>query len=370
MGKGLLLIVIGGIMAGSSLMFQTQKTALETTKVQTEYQETVLAREIARSAYSVAFRKAQAAGNNLDLAISNVNGTLQSGEANFEGVMAGSYQGGAYAVQAYTLDGQNVVIRSTGYFGNGEFTINENYNVKLLTVKSHSRITIDFLESMAGYCSAVFMQRFLPYKGEKKPPMSGNYGNAEKKGYALGKARVSDDEKYWVMPPEMLLNSGHNRTGAELRVTPDDLSLAPETRVNFFIGVDKNCSEEGIWEDEYNESRYDYIHSALEEDTQNMLDLQEGKYAMIEQNKTDDQQWRIAFEDLEGFSDAQLNDVKANSYGGNWNDGDQTYGGSGWTEEDALGYHKLKDFGNKPDFSDQVIQVTLTPCGGPCAPPA
>ena len=370
MGQGLLLIVIGSILGASTLMFQSKQVALETTRIQTAYQEEVLAREIARSAYGVAFRKAQGAGNDLDKAIGFVNGTLQSGKANFDGEMTGSYQGGTYIVQAYTLDGQSVRIRSTGLFGNGEFTINENYNVKLLTVKNHSRITIEFLQSMAGYCSAVFMQRFLPYRGEKKPPMSGNYGNAEKKGYAYGKAVVSDDEKYWVMPPEMILNSGHNRTGAEATATPPDLSLAPETRINFFIGVDKNCSEEGIWEDQYDASKYDYIHNALEEDTQNMLDLQEGKYAMIEQHKTDDQKWRIAFEDLEGFSDAKLSDVKANSYGGSWDNGDQTYGGNGWTEQDALGYRKLKDHGDRPDFSDQVIQVTLTSCGGPCMPPA
>jgi len=369
MGKGLLLIVAGMIIGGSILTFQSKQTAIRTTEVQTKYEEELLAREIARSAYGVAFRKAQSAGNNLDLAIGYVNGTLKSGKANLNGKMTGSYQGGTYIVQAYSLDGQKVKIRATGLFGRGEFIINDNYNVKMLTVAVHSRVTVRFLESMAGYCSAVFMQRFVPYNGEKKPPMTGNYGNDANKGYALTKSKLSDDGRYWVMPPEMLFDSGHNRSGSDVETTPD-LSLAPKTRVNFFIGVDQDCSEEDIWVDQYDDQLYDYTHHALEEDTQNMIDLQEGKHAMIEQNKSNNQVWRIAFEDKEVFVDEQLNDIKANSYGGDWDSATNTYGGSGWTEEDSYGYHKLYDFGTKPDFSDQVIEVIMQPCSGPCAPAA
>ena len=74
MGKGLLIIVLGGMMAATTLSFQSKQTALETTKSQTAYEEELLAREIARSAYSVAYRLAQSAGNDLDQAIANVNG--------------------------------------------------------------------------------------------------------------------------------------------------------------------------------------------------------------------------------------------------------------------------------------------------------
>ena len=140
--------------------------------------------------------------------------------------------------------------------------------------------------------------------------------------------------------------------------------------MNFFIGVDKDCSEEGLMEDNFVSDTYDWVHHALEEDTENLEDLQEGLYSMIEQNETNDQTWRIAFEDLRNFSDAQMEDIKGNSYGGNWNGETYTYGGSGWDEQDALGYRRLRDFGWKPDFSDQVIEVTLAPCGGPCEPPA
>ena len=214
------------------------------------------------------------------------------------------------------------------------------------------------------------MQRFIPNK-TGKPPAAGNaVESADEDEYTIGFPNLSDDENYWIFPPEMILNSGHNRKGEELRVSPNDIILAPETRVNFFIGVDMDCSEEGIFEKTYDENRYDWVHHALEQDTENMTDLQEGKYSMIEQNDTDDQKWRVAFEDLNDFSDAQLEDIKANSYGGNWDTDANTYGGKGWKEIDESGYHQLKDFSKKPDFSDQVIEVSLTPCSGMCEPPA
>ena len=171
--------------------------------------------------------------------------------------------------------------------------------------------------------------------------MTGNFGNEKQRGYALGKMALSDDEKYWIMPPEMILNSGHNREGDELRVTPDDVVLSPDSRINFFIGVDKDCSEEGVWEEEYDSSRYDWIHNALEEDTENLEDLQDGPYSMIEPHPTDGQKWRIAFEDLHDYSVSQHEDIKANSYGDNWDPVLETYGGSGWMDKDKYGYRKL-----------------------------
>lgn len=341
-------------MAATTLSFQSKQTALETTRVQTAYEEEVLAREIARSAYSVAYRLAQNAGNDLDQAIANVNGTRSGGKPDLDGEMVGNYQGGDFGVQAYLVDGQTVKIRSIGRFGNAEHTINDNYSVQLLTVTEQSRVTIEFLESMAGYCSAVFLQQFVPNTGQSQPAGS----------------MLTDDERYWIMPPDMVFESGHNRAESDARTTPQDIILEPGTRMNFFIGVDKDCSEEGLMEENFVSDTYDWIHHALEEDTENLEDLQEGLYSMIEQNETNDQTWRIAFEDLRNFSDSQMEDIKANGYGGSWNEAGQTYGGSGWDEEDAMGYRRLRDFGWKPDFSDQVIEVTLTPCGGLCEPPA
>ncbi len=364
MGKGLMIIVFGAVLAGSILAYQQKQTALETTERQTDYEEEVLAREIARSAYNIARKLAQAAGDDMDLAIANINGRLQNGAPNYQGELTGIYQGGNYAAQAFSVDGQNVKIRATGWFGDAEHIINENYYMPMLTVRDSSKVTLEFLESMAGYCSAVFLQRFIPNKGQGVPTL--NKVDADGNPIEDGPVVLSDDEQYYIMSPEMILNSGHNREGDELRVTPDGIILAPETRVNFFIGVDKDCSEQGIWEETYVESRYDWIHNALEEDTENLQDLQEGPYSMIEPHATDDQKWRIAFEDLRSFSVEQHEDIKANSYGGNWDSVLETYGGSGWTETDSNGYRKLRDYGWKPDFSDQVIQVSFNPCSGSC----
>ena len=364
MGKGLLIIVFGSILAGSLLMFQQKGTELVTTERQTGYQEEVLAREIARSAYNIALKLAQAAGDDLDQAIENINGTLANGAPDYQGEMTGKYQGGHFAAQGFTADGQNVKIRATGWFGDAEHTINENYHVQMLTVKDSSRVTLEFLESMAGYCSAVFLQRFIPNNGQGTPTL--NKLDADGNPLPEGPVVPSDDGKYYIMSPEMIMNSGHNREGDELRVSPDNVILAPETRVNFFIGVDKDCSEEGLWEPTYKDSRYDWVHNALEEDTENLEDLQEGPYSMIEPHPADDQKWRIAFEDLRSFSVKQHEDIKANSYGDDWDPVLETYGGIGWLDRDVNGYRKLRDFGSKPDFSDQVIQVSFTPCSGSC----
>ena len=364
MGKGLLIIVFGSILAGSILAFQQQQTALESTKRQTGYEEELLAREIARSAYNIANKLAQSAGDDLAKAIANINGVTSSGAPNYDGALTGVYQGGHYSAQGFSVDGQNIKIRATGWFGDAEHTINENYHVKLLVVKDSSRVTLEFLESMAGYCSAIFLQRFIPNRGQGMPTL--NKFDADGSPLPEGPVVMSDDEKYYIMSPEMILNSGHNREGEELRVTPDNIVLTPQTRVNFFIGVDKDCSEEGIWEEAYLDSRYDWVHNALEEDTDNLEDLQEGPYSMIQAHPVDDQKWRIAFEDLRSFSIKQHEDIKANGYGGNWDNVQETYGGNGWMQTDSNGYKKLKDFGWKPDFSDQVIQVSFNSCSGNC----
>ncbi|GMQ83014.1 MAG: hypothetical protein BMS9Abin05_2486 [Rhodothermia bacterium] len=364
MGKGLMIMVFGAILAGSILAFQQKQTALETTERQTGYEEEVLAREIARSAYNIASRLAQSAGDDLATAIANINGRTSTGAPDYNGEMTGLYQGGSYSAQGFSVDGQNVKIRATGWFGDAEHTINENYHVKMLVVKDSSKVTLEFLESMAGYCSAVFLQRFIPNKGQGMPTL--NKIDAVGNLLPNGPVVMSDDTNYYIMSPEMIMNSGHNRQGTELRVSPDNIVLAPETRVNFFIGVDKDCSEQGLWEESYLHLRYDWVHNALEEDTQNLEDLQEGPYSMIEPHSADDQKWRIAFEDLRSFSIEQHEDIKANSYGGNWDLVLGTYGGSGWIEKDLNGYKKLRDFGWKPDFSDQVIQVSFNSCSGNC----
>ena len=51
-----------------------------------------------------------------------------------------------------------------------------------------------------------------------------------------------------------------------------------------------------------------------------------------------------------------------NGYGdGSWDSEQGTWGGDGW-EFDADGYRELTNTGAYPDYSDQVIEITLLPC--------
>lgn len=349
MGKGILLVLVGSLLAGSVMFMQSSETRISTTTRQALYQREILAREIARSAHGIAKLKLQQAKSNYDLALGNINGWNHDGTVNMGGKMVGAFQGGNFEVSAMPIDGQNIKLKTVGIFDNVRETITSYYRVEMLVVNEPSQLTVEFLQSMAGYCSAVFLQQYIPISP------------GDSTGATTGV--VSGDGEWFIKHPEMIFVSGHNRDGTS--TTPAGVSLNTGTRMNFFIGVDPDCSEEGIWEDTYNPSLYDWEHHALVTES-SVTQMQEGKYAMIEQHQSNEQRWRIAFEDLTTFSDVQHADIKMNGYGGLWNGVLQTYGGLGWSALDLLGYNELIDFGNKPDFSDQVIEITLMPCGGPC----
>ena len=215
-------------------------------------------------------------------------------------------------------------------------------------VKEPSTMNVKFIDSMAGYCSSVYLQQNIPIA----------YGDST----SATTGTVSADGKWFIKNPEMIFVAGHNRNG--LDVEPADIVLDTGTRINFFIGVDPDCSEKGKVVTEFDLSVYDWIHYALETD-HDVLEMEEGKYSILEVNPAHDQQWRIAFEDLPSFSEAQHADIKLNGYGGSWDNVLQTYGGTGWGT-DSDGYKQLNDYGWKPDYSDQVIEVTLIPCGSSC----
>lgn len=349
MGKAIIVIILGTIVAGSIMYMQSSATRLETTTRQAVYQDEMLAREIARSAHGIARMKIQQANLNYDLAIANINGWNADGTVNFGGKLKGAFQGGQFEVFASPLDGQNIKLHTTGIYNDVKETITSYYRFEMLQVKDPSIMNIEFIDSMAGYCSAVYLQQFIPISpGDSLFATTGV---------------VSDDGEWFIKDPDMIFTAGHDRNGTN--TTPSDVILTPGTQMNFFIGVDTNCSEEGVWVDDYDPLVYDWIHQALQTDS-DISAMQETKYAMIEQHHANDQRWRIAFEDLTSFSDVQHADIKLNSYGDDWDEAAQTYGGSGWLVTDGMGYRALENTSAKPDFSDQVIQITLTPCEGSC----
>ncbi len=139
--------------------------------------------------------------------------------------------------------------------------------------------------------------------------------------------------------------------------------INPGERVNFILAVDAdfNCEKRNDTSVKINDPMFEYTRDALVVATSDLTDLEEGQYAMIQENPYQPGVWRIAFEDLI-FSKQKLDDVKQNGYGTTkWNKKKKTYGGSGWTETDSKGYWKLQDFGHMPDFSDQVIEIRMIP---------
>ena len=348
MGKAVLIIILGAVVAGSVTYMQASQTQVATTDRQSLYQEEVLAREIARSAHGLAKLRLQQASTTTDAAVGSINGHHKDGSIKLHGKMKGDMMDGKYEVWAKAVDGQNIKLETVGIFNGVREVITSYYRLEMLVVKEPSTMRVEFIESMAGYCSAVYLQQYIPISpGDSTGAITGV---------------VSADGKWFIKNPEMIFVAGHNRDG--LDTAPADVFLDTGTRMNFFIGVDPNCSEEGVWVDTFDSSDYDWIHYALET-TSDIRSMQEGRYSMIELHHSNDQQWRIAFEDLQHFSAEQHADIKTNGYGGSWDEDDMTYGGTGWGV-DLSGYRDLYDYGWKPDYSDQVIEVTLTPCGGPC----
>ena len=343
MGKAVLIILMGTMGAGMFMMLQTNDTSHATNTIQSSYQEKLLAREIARSAHGMAERKVQESSS-FENALASVNGRLPDGSLNSAGMMSGDYQGGSYEVKATPVDGQILRLDAKGEFNGIEETISSYYRVEMLVVNEPSTMTVEFIDSMAGYCSSVYLEQYIPM-----PP------GADSSSAISG--TVSDDGEWFISNPIMLFVSGHNRNG--LDTSPTDLTLAPDSRLNFFIGVDPDCSEEGANHPVFNESAWDWIHYALETES-DVTEMTEGKYAMIEQHGSNAQRWRIAFEDLRNFSADQHADIKENGYGGVWIESLLSYLGLGWIMQPD-GYKNLENHGDKPDFSDQVIEVTLNP---------
>ncbi len=386
MGKAALLITFGAaLFVAQGLLSQTE-TGRHTAQNQANFEDGVVAREIARSGFNVAMGILRDHGNDLHGAIRDINihGTGRK-------YLQGQHQGGTFRVRAELVNGEVVRITSVGYIG-GEFVrlrgnqspepgwcrqedpfSRENYTGAChtmsdatgnspiyeyelpsgdpLTAKLEcSKLTVEFIDSRAGYCSAVYLERRLP---------TGIQAGAD--------PNASDPE-----PPEMIFTPGNNRNGQVSLVTK---YIRGGTQMNFFIGVDKDCSTratstsvEGYPQftgDVNNPAPYDHLHYALAEEVGKLGDMSETPWAFTEMhpegvdNSGPDaiQRWRIGWEDQHitswdnpGSSDPQTSLQALKSQG---------YDGLGWPDADGRGYRTLRDYGSRPDFSDQVVEVKL-----------
>ena len=388
MGKAALLITFGAaLFVAQGLLSQTE-TERHTAKNQGDFENGVVAREIARSGFNVAMGILRDNGNDLHGAIKaiNIDGTGKK-------YLEGQHQGGTFRARAELVNGEVVRITSVGYIG-GEFrrlsgsedpeagwcreqdpfsreyytgachTMSDVtgdspiYEYELpsgdpLTAKLEcGKLEVEFIDSMAGYCSAVYLERTLPLGITEGPDP--NAGDPE--------------------PAEMIFIPGNNRNGQQLTVSK---YIRGGTQMNFFIGVDKNCSTratstsvEGYPQftgSIANPAPYDHLHYALQEEVGKFGDMSETPWAFTEmhtESLNEDettglvtQRWRIGWEDqhIAAWDNPSSSDPR-NSLQALKSQG---YDGLGWPTADSRGYRTLRDYGDRPDFSDQVIEVRL-----------
>ncbi|MEL7363481.1 MAG: hypothetical protein AAFN13_15505 [Bacteroidota bacterium] len=416
MGKAALLLVLASSIGGATLMLSSQETNVHAAAEQGKYQADVIAREIARTAFNTASADVHRFGTDIDQAIANF-GAQATDCANGKAVCArrtGSMLGGTYIAEASYDGGNGVDIYASGtfsYMADGEeisksHRINESQSVSVLRVSQGGYLRIQFVDSQAGYCSAIFLQRTLPNLEDDEQPLP-------EMVYAPGKGR-----------------NGERNVGAEVY-------LSAGTQMNFAIGVDNSCYSggskpihhpalrmnaaqalldsdgDGHADDagraalaaemasyRYRADDWNWTHWALDGSTVSFADPREGPWGMVEPDPSNDQRWRIAFEDIHNWNlpstHADYNNPNKSlwatkEFGYDWNGSFNVKGndgqGNGWTDnvrvelrpDDACdplsdytviehhgeqdGFHDLRNTGSPADFSDQVIMVEIIPEG-------
>lgn len=423
MGKVALLIVLATGLASTTILFTSQETDVRSAKVQGAYEADVIAREIARSAFNTASADIHRYGTDIDAAL-YAFGTAATDCANGKAACyrrTGTMLDGTYIAEASYDGGNGVDVYASGtyaYYSGSEqtsktHTINESQSVGVLRVSQGGYLRIQFVDSQAGYCSAIFLQRTLPGVDAADQPL-----------------------------PEMVYAPGKGRNGE--RNVGQEVYLEPGTQMNFAIGVDNNCYSGGTrptshaalrmnnaialkntadpaGEDEfygekllaaemasYNflESDWAWVHWALDGSTVDLADPREGPWAMVESDPNNNQRWRVAFEDIHNWnlppSHADYHNPNKSLwatkyYGYDWSGTFRTVGndgvGNGWTDTiktilqptdpcDPLstytvtdingqsdGFHDLRDTGSPADFSDQVIMVEIIDSANYNVPP-
>ena len=345
MGKALLLIVLGAGFALSTQIFSSQESEGRTALAQRNYEEETIAREIAVSAFNVGMGDIRERGGHLVAAVQDFNGPDFRGRSGT--YTSGPYAGSRYTVRAVLTSGQSVRLVSTGHTGldaatgryRSSYTMHDEYRLSVLTARERALVNVNFIGSGGSYCSAIFYQAFTP-------------------GMAPGTVPV----------PQLLFPSGNRDRRGSLPAR--EIQVEPGTQMNFFIAVDENCSDRPpsmttcesrayARSFQYDATQYNHTHNALVVAAGSLNEAREDIWAFIEQHPDNRQRWRIGWEDIHRSDwktvppGATLNELQLIKRNG--------YDGAGWPTVDAMGYRLLRDFGSKPDFDDQVIEVALTP---------
>ena len=379
MGKALLFIIAAIGASSVQTLVQANSVQGRATVQQAAYENDVIATQIARAGYNVAYAMIYEAATPLQgvAAVNNLTNGLR-----------GTYLGGEYRVTANMVGGTTVAIQSRGYYGGtwqGERYVGRHVAGRHFAPSSHfigddrqeipfnpdpadarpRRLTAQFIMSNAGYCSAVFVQRYLQNTAAASQPK-----------------------------PEMMFEPGNTRNGA---ASAFDLEVMPGTQLNFFIGVDQNCSmrpsgaeswtaaQRKSHVDTFNQNGrangaavtsylagFEYLHNALDVDVEDLANLRESPWAMIERRRNTNETWRIGWEDIHNTSwltgttpATSLRLTKERGYNGaGWQDrlvSGYLAPALEFTRNQPDGYRDLYDFGGSPDFEDQVIEVSFAP---------
>ncbi|WP_263809602.1 hypothetical protein [Salinibacter sp.] len=326
MGKFSLLLSLSVVGAVTILAFQGNQTSVDTRERQSLRQGKVIARQIARSGYNSVLSEAHKA-DGPDKEVGQVVSAVDT--------VQGEYEGGTYKAWLKKISSSAYTAVSVSRFSVADSLVEyriggyANNTMKAPTVETPSQLNVTFEQSMAGYCSAVYLKRVKPGTKPKNQP-----------------------------DPEMVFPPGNNRNDAS---SSYEKTIESGTRLNFILAVDKNCSHEGDESADFPDD-YNHIQRSFKQDVDKLNTMREAPYGMVEETTIGASDgWRVSFEDQRVFSEAQLWDIKENGYPANsyWSRSRKTYGGNGWrTTPDGLRH--LNDYGNVPDFSDQVFKVALT----------
>ncbi len=334
MGKLALLLVATSMVGGVVLLSQSEQTNVESTQRLGDRQEEIIAREIARSGYNFMRAHAKSVERSTTLDIDAFVKQVNGGTA--KSWHKGALQGGEYETQITPMGTSSYTVTSIGRFGDAEVRIGSTVLASgLLVTVQPTKLNFKFIESQAGYCSGIYLQQTPA-------------------GWEQGQA---------LPEPEIIFTASKNRNGFEGDYTK---SIPAGTQVNFYLVVDKNCSNKSMSDAQQRalpltSNTYDYYYAALEYDTASE-EMKTGARAMVTHSKADPNVYRVAFEDIKSFSVEQHNDIKRNGYGSHgWKKvgNEWTYGGRGWTKDPLTGFVKTGNTSSWPDFSDQVFDVTM-----------
>lgn len=126
MGKGIFIIIVGTLLFVAVKQNASSETQFQASELKVEYQEDVIAQEIAMSAYSIAERRAQLIGGPADSIVAALNG-YYAGLPNPNGYTSGSFQDGTYEISATRVGSDLVTLHAKGMFGDAERFVEKSF---------------------------------------------------------------------------------------------------------------------------------------------------------------------------------------------------------------------------------------------------